>query len=282
MGATMETVSKAKSHGGVQGVYRHDSRVTGTPMTFAVFVPPQAALGPLPVLWYLSGLTCTHANVMEKGEYRAAAAAHGVIIVAPDTSPRGGDVPDEPENWQFGSGAGFYLDATQAPYATHYRMYSYIVDELTALIAAQFPADMSRQGIFGHSMGGHGALTIALKHPDRFRSCSAFAPIVQPSTADWSRPALEKYLGTDESAWRAYDAVALIEDGKRFPEFLVDQGGADPFLDSGLRPQLLADACREAGIPLTLHLREGYDHSYFFISTFMADHIAWHAARLRR
>ncbi|MDQ0305132.1 S-formylglutathione hydrolase [Ancylobacter polymorphus] len=282
MGATMETVSKAKSHGGVQGVYRHDSRVTGTPMTFAVFVPPQAAQGPLPVLWYLSGLTCTHANVMEKGEYRAAAAAQGVIIVAPDTSPRGGEVPDEPDNWQFGSGAGFYLDATQAPYATHYRMYSYIVDELTALVAAQFPADMSRQGIFGHSMGGHGALTLALKHPDRFRSCSAFAPIVQPSTADWSRPALEKYLGTDESAWRAYDAVALIEDGKRFPEFLVDQGGADPFLDTGLRPQLLADACREAGIPLTLHLREGYDHSYFFISTFMADHIAWHAARLCR
>ncbi|MFD1473344.1 S-formylglutathione hydrolase [Ancylobacter polymorphus] len=278
----METVSKAKSHGGVQGVYRHDSRVTGTPMTFAVFVPPQAAQGPLPVLWYLSGLTCTHANVMEKGEYRAAAAAQGVIIVAPDTSPRGGEVPDEPDNWQFGSGAGFYLDATQAPYATHYRMYSYIVDELTALVAAQFPADMSRQGIFGHSMGGHGALTLALKHPDRFRSCSAFAPIVQPSTADWSRPALEKYLGTDESAWRAYDAVALIEDGKRFPEFLVDQGGADPFLDTGLRPQLLADACREAGIPLTLHLREGYDHSYFFISTFMADHIAWHAARLCR
>lgn len=282
MGATMETVSKAKSHGGVQGVYRHDSRVTGTPMTFAVFVPPQAAQGPVPVLWYLSGLTCTHANVMEKGEYRAAAAAHGVIIVAPDTSPRGGEVPDEPENWQFGSGAGFYLDATQAPYATHYRMYSYLVDELTALVAAQFPADMSRQGIFGHSMGGHGALTLALKHPDRFKSCSAFAPIVQPSTADWSRPALEKYLGTDESAWRAYDAVALIEDGKRFPEFLVDQGGADPFLDTGLRPQLLADACRQAGIPLTLHLREGYDHSYFFISTFMADHIAWHAARLRR
>lgn len=282
MGATMETVSKAKSHGGVQGVYRHDSRVTGTPMTFAVFVPPQAAQGPVPVLWYLSGLTCTHANVMEKGEYRAAAAAHGVIIVAPDTSPRGGEVPDEPDNWQFGSGAGFYLDATQAPYATHYRMYSYLVDELTALVAAHFPADMSRQGIFGHSMGGHGALTLALKHPDRFKSCSAFAPIVQPSTADWSRPALEKYLGTDESAWRAYDAVALIEDGKRFPEFLVDQGGADPFLDTGLRPQLLADACRKAGIPLTLHLREGYDHSYFFISTFMADHIAWHAARLRR
>ncbi|TCK29919.1 S-formylglutathione hydrolase [Ancylobacter aquaticus] len=282
MGATMETISTAKSHGGVQGVYRHDSTVTGTPMTFAVFVPPQAVEGPVPVLWYLSGLTCTHANVMDKGEYRAAAAAHGVIIVAPDTSPRGAEVPDEPENWQFGSGAGFYLDATQAPYATHYRMYSYIVEELTALVAQEFPADMSRQGIFGHSMGGHGALTIALKHPDRFRSCSAFAPIVQPSTADWSRPALEKYLGADESEWRAYDAVALIEDGRRFPEFLVDQGSADSFLETGLRPQLLADACKAAGIPLTLTLREGYDHSYFFISTFMADHIAWHATRLRR
>ena len=282
MGALMETISTAKSHGGVQGVYRHASKATGTPMTFAVFVPPQAANGPVPVLWYLSGLTCSHANVMEKGEYRAAAAAHGVIIVAPDTSPRGEEVPDEPGNWQFGSGAGFYLDATQAPYATHYRMYSYIVEELAALIATEFPADMSRQSIFGHSMGGHGALTIALKHPDRFKSCSAFAPITEPSTADWSRPALEKYLGTDARAWRAYDAVALIEDGKRFPEFLVDQGSADPFLETGLRPQLLADACAAAGIPLTLNLREGYDHSYFFISTFMADHIAWHAARVGR
>ncbi|MDQ0346836.1 S-formylglutathione hydrolase [Ancylobacter vacuolatus] len=278
----METISTAKSHGGVQGVYRHESKATGTPMTFAVFVPPQAANGPVPVLWYLSGLTCSHANVMEKGEYRAAAAAHGVILVAPDTSPRGEEVPDEPGNWQFGSGAGFYLDATQAPYATHYRMYSYIVEELSALIAAEFPADMSRQSIFGHSMGGHGALTIALKHPDRFKSCSAFAPITEPSTADWSRPALEKYLGTDAGVWRAYDAVALIEDGKRFPEFLVDQGSADPFLETGLRPQLLAAACASAGIPLTLNLREGYDHSYFFISTFMADHIAWHAARLGR
>ncbi|MEZ0211693.1 MAG: S-formylglutathione hydrolase [Xanthobacteraceae bacterium] len=276
----METVSKAKSHGGVQGVYRHESKATGTPMTFAVFVPPQAERGPVPVLWYLSGLTCTHANVMEKGEYRAAAAAHGVIIVAPDTSPRGPEVPDEPDNWQFGSGAGFYVDATQTPYAANYRMYSYIVDELTALVAAQFPADMARQGIFGHSMGGHGALTIALKHPDRFKSCSAFAPIVQPSTADWSRPALEKYLGKDELAWRAYDAVALIEDGKRFAEFLVDQGAADPFLTTGLRPERLDAACKSAGIALTLNLREGYDHSYYFISTFMADHIAWHARRL--
>jgi len=278
----METISKAKSHGGIQGVYRHDSAATKTPMTFAVFVPPQAENGPVPVLWYLSGLTCTHANVMEKGEYRAAAAAHGVILVAPDTSPRGEGVPDEPGNWQFGSGAGFYVDATEAPFAANYRMYSYVTEELPALIAAEFPADMGRQGIFGHSMGGHGALTIALKHPDRFRSCSAFAPIVEPSTADWSRPALQKYLGADEAKWRAYDAVALIEDGKRFPEFLVDQGTADSFLTTGLRPELLAAACDKAGIPLTLNMREGYDHSYYFISSFMADHVGWHAARLAR
>lgn len=276
----METVSMAKAHGGVQGVYRHESSVTGTPMTFAVFVPPQAASGPVPVLWYLSGLTCSHANVMEKGEYRAAAAQHGVILIAPDTSPRGEGVPDEPDNWQFGSGAGFYLDATREPYAANYRMYSYLTQELSELIAAEFPADMNRQGIFGHSMGGHGALTIALKHPDRFKSCSAFAPIVQPSTADWSRPAFEKFLGNDELAWRSYDAVALIEDGKRFPEFLVDQGSLDPFLTTGLRPELLADACKSAGIPLTLRMREGYDHSYYFISTFMAEHVAWHAKRL--
>jgi len=276
----METISKAKAHGGVQGVYRHDSAETKTPMTFAVFVPPQAADGKVPVLWYLSGLTCTHANVMEKGEYRAAAAKHGVMIVAPDTSPRGAGVPDEPDNWQFGSGAGFYIDATEAPYAENYRMASYVLEELPALIAAEFPADMDRQAIFGHSMGGHGALTMALKHPDRFRSCSAFAPIVQPSTAEWSRPALAKYLGADEAAWRAYDAVALIEDGKRFLEFLVDQGTADSFLTTGLRPELLEAACRKAGIPLTLNMREGYDHSYYFISTFMADHVAWHAERL--
>jgi S-formylglutathione hydrolase len=276
----METISKAKAHGGVQGVYRHESTSTKTPMTFAVFVPPQSADGKVPVLWYLSGLTCTHANVMEKGEYRAAAAAHGVMIIAPDTSPRGAGVPDEADNWQFGSGAGFYVDATEAPYAENYRMASYVLDELPALIAAEFPADMGRQGIFGHSMGGHGALTMALKHPDHFRSCSAFAPIVQPSTAEWSRPALTKYLGADEAAWRAYDAVALIEDGKRFPEFLVDQGTADSFLTTGLRPELLEAACRRAGIPLTLNMREGYDHSYYFISTFMADHVAWHAKRL--
>ena len=277
----METVSKARAHGGTQGVYKHDAQTTGCPMTFAVFVPPQAEKGPVPVLWYLSGLTCTHANVMDKGEYRAAAAEHGVIIVAPDTSPRGPGIPDEEGNWQFGSGAGFYLDATQAPYDKNYRMWSYVTEELPALIAKEFPADMTRQGIFGHSMGGHGALTIALTYPERFKSCSAFAPIAQPATAGWSKPAFEKYLGSDTAAWRAHDATALIEDGKHFPEFLVDQGTADSFLQDGLRPWLLEEACKKAGIALTLNMREGYDHSYFFISTFMADHIAWAAARLK-
>lgn len=276
----METVSTNKSHGGVQGVYRHESRETKCAMTFSVFTPPQAERGPVPVLWYLSGLTCSHANVTEKGEFRAAAAKHGVIIVAPDTSPRGADVPDEPDNWQFGSGAGFYVDATQAPYSKNYRMYSYVTEELPELIANHFPADMTRQGIFGHSMGGHGAFTIALKHPERFKSCSAFAPIAQPSTSGWSKPSLEKYLGPDEKAWRAYDTTLLIADGARFKEFLVDQGAADNFLQDGLKPWLLEEACAAAGIPLTLHMREGYDHSYYFISTFMADHIAWHAARL--
>ncbi|WP_298427830.1 S-formylglutathione hydrolase [Rhodoblastus sp.] len=276
----METVSTNKSHGGLQGVYRHDSRETKCPMTFSVFTPPQAERGPVPVLWYLSGLTCSHANVTEKGEFRAAAARHGVIIVAPDTSPRGPGVPDEPDNWQFGSGAGFYVDATQEPFAQNYRMYSYVTKELPELVAANFPVDMDRQGIFGHSMGGHGAFTIALKHPDRFKSCSAFAPITQPSTAGWSRPALEKYLGADEQAWRPYDTTLLIADGARFKEFLVDQGSSDSFLQEGLRPWLLEEACAKAGIPLALNMREGYDHSYYFISTFMAEHIAWHAARL--
>lgn len=276
----MKTVSTARSHGGVQGVYTHEAETCQCDMTFAVFVPPQAEDGPCPVLWYLSGLTCTHANVMDKGEYRRMAADLGLMIVCPDTSPRGDDVPDEPENWQFGKGAGFYVDATQEPFARNYRMYSYIADELPALIAKHFPADMDRQGIFGHSMGGHGALTIALKNPDRFKSCSAFAPIVEPSTAGWSKPALEKYLGKDQAAWRRYDACALVADGARFPEFLIDQGTADGFLDEGLRPWLFEEACKKAGIPLTLNMREGYDHSYFFISSFMNDHLAWHAKRL--
>jgi S-formylglutathione hydrolase len=276
----LKPVSLAKSHGGIQGVYSHASEACACDMTFAVFAPPQAVEQRCPVVWYLSGLTCTHQNVMDKGEYRRMAAELGLIIVCPDTSPRGADVPDEKDNWQFGSGAGFYVDATQAPFAKNYRMYSYIMEELPALIGENFPADMERQAIFGHSMGGHGALTMALRNPDRFKSCSAFAPIVNPMAAGWSKPALEKYLGPDEAAWRAYDACALIEDGHRFPEFLADQGTADGFLDEGLRPWLFEAACAKAGIPLTLRMQEGYDHSYFFISTFMDDHLKWHAARL--
>ncbi|WP_354195173.1 S-formylglutathione hydrolase [Aquamicrobium terrae] len=276
----MKTVSSAKAHGGLQGVYAHASETCACEMTFAVFVPPQAKEGPVPVLWYLSGLTCTHANVMDKGEYRRLAAELGLMIVCPDTSPRGEGIPDEKDNWQFGSGAGFYVDATEAPYAKNYRMYSYVTGELPALVAAHFPADMGRQGIFGHSMGGHGALTIALRNPDRFASCSAFAPIVQPSTAGWSRPALEKYLGPDEASWRGCDATLLIADGHRFPELLVDQGTADGFLDEGLRPWLLDEACRAAGMELTLRMQDGYDHSYNFISTFMDDHLKWHAQRM--
>jgi S-formylglutathione hydrolase len=277
----MELLSSSKAFGGSQRVYRHRSETCACPMTFAIFLPPQSEEGPVPVLWYLSGLTCSHQNVMDKGEYRAAAAANGVAIICPDTSPRGDDVPDEPENWQFGSGAGFYLDATQEPYARNYRMESYVRDELPALVSQHFPLDMGRQGIFGHSMGGHGAITLALKNPQRYGSVSAFAPISQPSTAGWSKPALEKYLGPDEAAWRPYDSTLLIADGHRLADLLVDQGAADGFLEEGLRPQLLEIACAAAGIPLTLTMREGYDHSYNFVSTFMAQHIAWHAENLR-
>jgi S-formylglutathione hydrolase len=276
----LKPISLAKSHGGIQGVYSHASEACACDMTFAVFAPPQTVEQRCPVAWYLSGLTCTHQNVMDKGEYRRMAAELGLIIVCPDTSPRGPDVPDEKDNWQFGSGAGFYVDATQAPFAKNYRMYSYVMEELPALIAEHFPVDMGRQAIFGHSMGGHGALTMALRNPDRFKSCSAFAPIVNPMTAGWSKPALEKYLGPDEASWRAYDACALVEGGHRFPEFLVDQGTADGFLDDGLRPWLFEAVCEKAGIPLTLRMQEGYDHSYFFISTFLDDHLRWHAERL--
>ncbi len=249
-------------------------------MTFSVFVPDHAAGARLPVLWYLSGLTCTHANVTDKGEYRAACAQHGIIFVAPDTSPRGDDVPDD-DAYDFGQGAGFYVDATEAPWSSHFRMRSYIEDELPEVIAANFPADMERQGITGHSMGGHGALSIALRDPDRFRSVSAFAPIVAPLHCPWGEKALAGYLGPDRDAWRQYDACALIEDGARVTELLVDQGTADTFLESQLKPHLLSRACDDAGIELTLRMQAGYDHSYYFVSTFMADHIRWHAERLR-
>ena len=277
---TLDTVSTVKSFGGTQGVYRHASRETGTDMTFAVYLPPQAAGGAkLPVLWYLSGLTCTHANVMEKGGYQRVCAELGLILVAPDTSPRGADVADDP-SYDFGQGAGFYVDATEEPFARNYRMYSYIADELPALLEAHFPIDAGRQSITGHSMGGHGALTLALRNPSRFRSVSAFAPIVAPSQVPWGEKALSRYLGADRAAWRAADAVALIEDGARVPELLVDQGTADSFLERELKPELLEAACRDAGIALTLRMQEGYDHSYFFISTFIEDHLRWHWQRL--
>jgi S-formylglutathione hydrolase len=277
---TLETVSTAKSFGGVQGVYRHQSRETGTPMTFSVYLPPEAeAARPMPVVWYLSGLTCTHANVTDKGQFQRACAELGLILVAPDTSPRGESVPDDPA-YDFGQGAGFYLDATQAPWAANFRMESYIAGELPELIAAEFPADMARQAITGHSMGGHGALTLALRHPGQWKSVSAFAPIVSPMRCPWGEKALGGYLGPDRATWRGHDATALIEDGARVGEILVDQGEADSFLETQLKPQLLAQACEAAGIPLTLRMQPGYDHSYAFVSTFMAEHLAWHAERL--
>lgn len=277
---TLETVSTTRSHGGTQGVYTHQSNATGTPMTFSVFVPDHAPGAKLPVLLYLSGLTCTHANVTEKGEFRAACAAHGIIFVAPDTSPRGDDVPDD-EGYDFGKGAGFYVNATQQPWAANFRMRAYIEDELPQVLASHFAmADLDRLGITGHSMGGHGALTIALRNPARYRSVSAFSPIVSPLNCPWGEKALTGYLGPDKAARREYDACALIEDGARLADLLVDQGEADNFLESQLKTHLLANAASKAGMPATIRMQPGYDHSYYFISTFMAEHIAWHAERL--
>ena len=278
----MEIISENKAHGGRQLVVKHPSAATSTDMIFSIFLPPQAERGErLPVVWYLSGLTCTHANVTEKGEYRAACAEHGLVFVAPDTSPRGEDVPDT-EGYDFGKGAGFYVDATQAPWATTYRMWTYVTEELPALVVGEFPVDGYRQGITGHSMGGHGALTVALNNPDLFRSVSAFAPIVAPSQVPWGERALAGYLGDDRADWAKHDAVALIEGGSSVDEILVDVGDADPFIEKELRPELLERACADAGIALTLRRQPGYDHSYYFISTFMADHLAWHAERLNR
>lgn len=275
--AELETVETHAALGGVQGVYRHVSAATGTPMTFAVFVPP--GLGPKPAVTFLSGLACTHANVMEKGEYRKVAAELDLVVICPDTSPRGPDVPDDGD-YDLGQGAGFYLDATQAPWSKNFRMEAYVVDELAALVAAHFPIDVERQGVLGHSMGGHGALTLALRH-DRWKSVSAFSPICAPSQVPWGRKAFTAYLGQDETSWREHDAVALIEAGRRLPPALVDIGDADPFLERELKPELLETACEQAGRSLELRQHRGYDHSYYFISTFMADHLRWHASHLR-
>ena len=275
----LEIVSDTRCFAGVQRTYRHASAATGTSMRFAVFLPPQAEHGPVPALWFLSGLTCTEDNFTQKAGAQRAAADLGLALIAPDTSPRGDDVPDDPA-YDFGKGAGFYVDATQTPWATHYRMRTYMEEELPALVTAALPVDPARQGISGHSMGGHGALTVALRNPGRFRSVSALAPIVSPLNCPWGEKALGGYLGPDRATWRAYDACALIADGARVPDILVDQGTADQFLASQLKPELLEAACRDAGIALTLNRREGYDHSYFFIASFVADHLRWHAERL--
>ena len=275
---TLETLSSQRCHGGVVSYHRHPSAETGTPMRFAVFTPEGE--GPFPVVWFLAGLTCTEDNFTVKAGAQRAAARLGLMLIAPDTSPRGEGVADDPA-YDLGQGAGFYVDATAAPWAPHFRMRSYIERELPALIEAHFPADPSRQGIMGHSMGGHGALTIALRNPGRFRAVSAFAPIVSPLNCPWGDKALTAYLGPDRAAWRQYDACALIDDGARVADLLVDQGLADAFLESQLKPELLEAACARAGIPLTLRRQAGYDHSYWFIQSVIDDHLAWHAARLR-
>ncbi|MBN8727276.1 MAG: S-formylglutathione hydrolase [Xanthomonadales bacterium] len=279
----METLSEQRCFGGVQGFYRHESRETGGPMRFSVFMPPLAPGEQAPVLYFLAGLTCTEETFAIKAGAQRVASELGLILVAPDTSPRDTGIEGASGDWEFGEGAGFYLDATTPAFAKRFRMESYVTQELPAVIGANLDgADMDREGIFGHSMGGHGALTLALKNPDRYRSVSAFAPIVGPIEVPWGQKALPRYLGEDRSAWRRHDATALIEDGARFPgTILIDQGYADKFLETQLQPERLDRACRDAGQPLTLRMHAGYDHSYYFISTFMDEHLVHHADALR-
>jgi len=281
-GQRIETVSEQKCFGGTIGYYRHQAQSTRCAMRFSVFTPPGASASRVPVLWWLSGLTCTEDNFTVKAGAYGQAAALGLMIVAPDTSPRGADVPDD-EAYDFGQGAGFYVDATEEPWARHFNMYAYITRELPALVLDAFPADAARQGIFGHSMGGHGALTIGLRHPGTYRSISAFAPICAPMQCPWGQKAFTGYLGADRSLWTPHDATALMEAGgdrSGFPTILIDQGDADPFLPEQLKPHLFEAACKTAGQPLTLRLQPGYDHSYFFISSFIGDHLKHHAGVL--
>ncbi|TVP71840.1 MAG: S-formylglutathione hydrolase [Rhodobacteraceae bacterium] len=274
----METVSENACFGGVQGVYRHSAQATGCDMTFGLFLPPQAKRGPVPLLWYLSGLTCTHENAMTKAHAQAHAARHGMAVVFPDTSPRGEGVADDAA-YDLGQGAGFYVNATEAPWAPHFRMWDYISEELPRVLMANFALDESRQAITGHSMGGHGALTLAMHFPERFASVSAFAPIANPTASDWGRKQFGAYLGADETLWSRHDATLLMrERGARMP-VLIDQGASDQFLDL-LRPEALSEAMaarRQAGI---FRMQSGYDHSYFFVATFMEAHIAFHAEAL--
>jgi S-formylglutathione hydrolase len=277
---TLERIEHRACFGGWQDVYRHASKTLGCSMNFAVYLPPQAASRKLPVLYWLSGLTCTEQNFITKAGAQRYAAEHGVILVVPDTSPRGDDVADA-EGYDLGKGAGFYLNATQSPWSGHYRMYDYVVSELPALIEAHFPVTDAR-AISGHSMGGHGALVTALKNPGRYRSVSAFSPIVSPSQVPWGEKAFAAYLGDDRSAWKAWDAVALIAQAKERLPLMIDQGDADEFLASQLKPELLREACEKSGHPLQLRMQPGYDHSYYFISSFIGEHIAYHAAALAR
>jgi S-formylglutathione hydrolase len=279
---TLQVLEEHRCYGGVQAVYRHDSAATQCTMEFAVYQPPQAERGPVPVLYWLSGLTCSWANFTEKAGVQRYAARHGLMIVAPDTSPRGIDLPGQDDSYDFGSGAGFYLDATQEPWSSHYRMYSYVTKELPALIDARLPADSERCGIFGHSMGGHGALICALKNAERYRSLSAFAPICAPMRCPWGEKAFTGYLGSDRESWRAWDATELAAASGWQTEVLVDQGGADNFLADQLNPELLRQAFAEAGIPLTLRYQAGYDHSYYFMASFMGEHLAHHARILKQ
>ncbi|HEY0990987.1 MAG TPA: S-formylglutathione hydrolase [Kofleriaceae bacterium] len=267
-------------HGGTMGFYSHASTSTGTEMKFAVYVPPHAEGARLPVLYYLAGLTCTEETFMIKAGAHKLAVAAGLILVAPDTSPRGVELPGDREHWDFGVGAGFYVDATESPWAQHYRMYSYTVDELPAIVEANFPAS-ARRGVFGHSMGGHGALVVALRNPARFHSVSAFAPIANPMAVPWGEKAFSRYLGADRTRWEAYDASVLLRRAPAGRDILVDQGLTDQFLERELHPEALEAAAAEAGHRLILRRHAGYDHSYWFIQTFIADHVAWHRDRLR-
>lgn len=271
----MERIEHRACFGGWQDVYRHESNVLGCAMNFAVYLPPQAETQKLPVLYWLSGLTCTEQNFITKAGAQRYAAEHGIILVAPDTSPRGDAVADA-EGYDLGKGAGFYVNATQQPWAAHYRMYDYIVDELPALIEAHFPVTAAR-AISGHSMGGHGALVIALRNPGRYRSVSAFSPIVAPTQVPWGEKAFLNYLGEDRTAWQPYDATALVKKAQEKQPLLIDQGGDDEFLQGQLKPELFQVAASAAGYPLTLRLQPGYDHSYYFIASFIGQHVAWHA-----
>ena len=277
----LDVVSQSRCFDGIQFTYRHRSSETATEMRFAAFIPPQADQRPVPIVWYLSGLTCTEENFTVKAGAQRIAAELGLLLIAPDTSPRGDGVPGDPAgSYDFGLGAGFYVDAMQEPWSRNYRMATYIERELPTLVKSELPADMTRQSIMGHSMGGHGALTIALRNQDRYASVSAFSPICSPMNCPWGEKALSGYLGGNKERWRRYDACALLEDGAGLRELLVDQGDADQFLETQLKPQLLERACAKAGVPLRLRMHEGYDHSYFFISTFIEDHLRWHAQRL--